>query len=193
MVDRGERVFREDLSCLLLGQSSCYWGLALNPGDWSGIYMLSSDYAARRADPFWRCVPDYFKDKLFLVPSIDMVLGRMLISVVLLEGDPDFLSSQLVSVPRDWAVLFLLPSGWTRPLLPDVTWITVTHKQCGGITSARVNIGRRHVPPLHFKTTVRRSISSVLDHSIRPQYCTDAGPDEPHYLGVSSLLTWALD
>ena len=155
--------------------------------------MLSSDYAARRADPFWWCVPDYFKDKLFLVPSIDMVLGRGLISVVLLEGDPDFLSSQLVSMPRDWAVLFLLPSGWTRPLLPDVTWITVTHKQCGGITSTRVNIGRRHVPPLHFKTTVRRSISSVLDHSIRPQYCTDAGPDEPHYLGVSSLLTWALD
>ena len=193
MVDRGERAFREDLSCLLLGQSSSYWGLALNPGDWSGVYMLDADYAARRADPFWRCVADHFKEKLFLVPSIDMVLGRGLILVVLLEGDPDFLCNQLVAVPSDWAALLLLPAGWTRPILPSVQWLTVTHRQCGGITSARVNIGRRNVPPLHFKLTVRRSISSILVHSTRPDPCTEEGPSTPHYVGASSLHTWALD
>ena len=59
-----------------------------------------------------------------------MVLGRDLISAVLLEGDPDF--SYLATLQLDWTVLLRLPSGWTRPTLPDVTWITVTHKQCGG-------------------------------------------------------------
>ena len=192
MVDRGERGFREDLSCLLLGQGTCYWGLSLNPGDWTGIYILASGYEALRSDPFWRLVGEQFKSKLYLVPSIDMVLGRGLISVVLIEGDPDFLQNQLVSVPSDWSVLFLLPPGWTRPPLPNVTWLSVTHKQCGGVTTARMNVGCKNIASIHFKLTVRRTIASVLNHSIRPQPCGPEGPGVKCYSDASLLHTRAV-
>ena len=151
--------------------------------------MLASEYESYRADPFWRHVGEHFKSKLYLVPSIDLVLGRGLISVVLMEGDPDYLQQQLVSVPSDWSVLLLLPSGWTRPVLPGVQWLSITHKQCGGITTARVNVGRRHIVSLYFKLTVRRTISAVLNHSIRPQPCDTTGPPCKHYSDTSLLHT----
>ena len=111
MVDRGTKTFRADVSCLLLGQSTWYWGLALNSGDWSGIYMLASDYEACRSNPFWHSVARRLEPRLHLVPSVSFILGRGLISLVLLEGDPSYMGSMLPSIPADWPVLLLLPAG----------------------------------------------------------------------------------
>ena len=187
MVDRGVKTFRADVSCLLLGQSSWYWGLALNQGDWSGIYMLASDYEARRTNPFWHSVAKQLEPKLHLVPSINFILGRGLISLVLIEGDPTYLGSTLPHIPSDWPVLMLLPAGWSRPSIPDVHWLAVSHTRCGGVTTARVNIGRRNLPPLHFQVEVRQSISSILDHSVRPTSCSAVGPSQPCYPQHSQL------
>ena len=155
--------------------------------------MLASEYEARRADPFWSAVLAHCHDKLHLVPSIDMVLGRGIISVVLLEGDPDFLASSLALVPSSWPVLLLLPSGWSRPNLPQVQWLAVTHKQCGGVTTARVHVGRRGLSPLFFKLSSRRTIGSILIHSVRPEPCSPPSVSLSTYGSDDLLHTRQLD
>ena len=154
--------------------------------------MLAAEYEARRENPFWRAVLLHFGDKLHLVPSIDVVLGRGIISVVLLEGDPDYLASSLLFVPPSWPVLLLLPSGWSRPTLPQVQWLSVTHRQCGGVTTARVHVGRRGIPPLFFHVTTRRTLGSIISHSIRPSPCGAPTIPDPYYSCDDQLHTRAL-
>ena len=154
--------------------------------------MLAAEYEARRENPFWRAVLLHFGDKLHLVPSIDVVLGRGIISVVLLEGDPDYLASSLLFVPPSWPVLLLLPSGWSRPTLPQVQWLSVTHRQCGGVTTACVHVGRRGIPPLFFHVTTRRTLGSIISHSIRPSPCGAPTIPDPYYSCDDQLHTRAL-
>ena len=149
--------------------------MALSLGDWHGIYMLGSEYEARRANPCWSAVLRQLDSKLHLVSDLDAVLGRGLISVVLMEGDPDFLQSLFRLIPPSWPLLLLLPGGWTRPVMEGVHWLCVSHKQCGGVTTARVNVGRRGLPVIKFETVVQRTLGAVIQHSIRPSYCS--GPD----------------
>ena len=72
-------------------------------------------------------------------------------------------------------------------MLHDVQWLTVGHSSCGGVTTARVNVGRCKLPPLHFTVEVRRTLAAVLDHSVKPRACSASGPSKPCYPQHASL------
>jgi hypothetical protein len=91
MKERGFKRFRGLLTCLVMGQDSWSWLIALRLGDWSSIYMLTHEESLMHRSPFWSSVFQEVASDVTTVTDLQDFVSPNLPSVVLMEGDASYI------------------------------------------------------------------------------------------------------
>ena len=146
-------------------------------GDWTRVYILEHDKIRLMASPFWSKFISHYGHELAVVNSTQEALDTGQVSLVLVEGDNEFVRSKLLSLPTTVPVLCMSTAGSLRGArVPNLTIMNIGHPKTGGVTTASVEVGKRDCPALSLSPCVARHIDSLLDHGERPRPCEEQGP-----------------
>ena len=171
MKERGFKGFRSLLSCLVMGQDSWSWLMALRLGDWSSIYMLAHEKALMQRSPFWTAVFKEVESSVLTVDDLQHVAHRNPPSVILLEGDSGYIRCRLATLPRACPCVFILRSGSLRGCkLPGIRWLKMSHSAAGGVSSSRFDVGIRGIEVWDIPKCVERRLGAILSHKEVPQW-----------------------
>ena len=181
-VKRGYREMSSTLICGVVFESDPVWMWSLRVNSWSMIYVsASNDLELRRLHPTLRSM---FDSKIFVIPS---TFGGDYPSVspdiMLVSGSRDFLQSISANLPPMGVHLFWMAHSPRRcPVgLMACNWTRISHCKVGGVTDCRGTFGLSSSSPrITLKPDLRRSLSHVVKHSIRPRPC-DPDATVDHY------------
>ena len=110
-------------------------------------------------------------------------------STILISGPADFLSQSAVRWQGRQCLLLLNASARSRPRIFDseqgreqgkARWLRLRHSTFGGATNYAAWLGLLNVELDPVKTGIRRNISHVIDHSLRPERWSSGDVDLLH-------------
>lgn len=188
MIKRGFRSLESNhLVCGVSFENDPVWLWTLRPKEWHTIYITEPDeLRLRQAHPvLWSQV----KALLSIVsPPLNLEPRVLLADVWWVSGSAWFMAS--LSLPSLLPqVLWLAQAGRRRPSDPNssIKWRQVSHSHVGGVTNARGMFGVSSMEPLIVPKDLQRSLSHILQYSIRPTPCSREF-SVPHYV-VTDLLS----
>ena len=176
-------------SCGVVFESDPVWLWSLRANSWSTIFVTASnDMDLRRLHPTLRTL---LESKIVVIastfggdhPSISP-------DIMLISGNRPFLESTSANLPPDGVHLFWMahsPRKCPSDLI-SASWTRISHCKVGGVTDSRGTFGvSSSCTEISLDPDLRRSLSHILKHSIRPRPC-DPDTGEDHYKS-SDLLS----
>jgi hypothetical protein len=178
-IKRGYKNFASPLACGVSIQDDPVWVWTLRPKEWSQIFIIESEWERLRSrhSSIW----NKFKAAFDVIhPPIESHHRCHQASVWWVSGSLAYIET--LRLPAEVGQVYwmhLSSRRWAKTKC-DIVWKRISHIHVGGSTNARGTFGTRFLPSLNLPRELERSITHVLEFSVRPVSCS---PDirSPHY------------
>ena len=185
----GKKFFKRELSALLLCEHSMCWLVAARPGDWSTIYVPLGTIGRLSPQPVWAAAVERWGSQLVELDP----LAHPCVSVALIEGSAAYVELTARAVSTSLPVIAVLTHDHRHGLRCTLQWLQLRHQRLGGVTTFRVDVGLRSLPPPGTRTELHRTLGDIITHKHPVTPCLPTGPTCPHYKPTDRLTPGHFD